>query len=88
MSAPAESRALLGARVRRSHGTAGRDEGERYVGSALPRDFTAFLDTYGNGVVCGELVVWHPEGSSPLLPRMEATHRMFAARPRQRGTPF
>ncbi|MFF7716063.1 hypothetical protein [Streptomyces sp. NPDC007988] len=82
MGALAELKALLGAPVRRSHGTAGWAAAERYVGSALPRDFTAFLDSYGSGVVCGELVVLHPEGSSPLLPRMEATHRMFAARRR------
>ncbi|WP_234376783.1 SMI1/KNR4 family protein [Streptomyces sp. TP-A0356] len=45
-------------------------EVEDYLGSALSSDFKAFLDTYGTGVFCGELVVFHPRGSSPLLTRM------------------
>ncbi|WP_225102777.1 hypothetical protein [Streptomyces sp. CoH27] len=52
-------------------------EVEDYVGSALPRDFKAFLDAYGTGVICGELVVFHPQGSSPLLARMRKIHESF-----------
>lgn len=52
-------------------------EVEDYVGSALPRDFKAFLDAYGTGVICGELVVFHPRGSSPLLARMRKIHDSF-----------
>jgi hypothetical protein len=48
-----------------------------YVRSALPSDFKAFLDTYGTGVICGELVVFHPRGSSPLLTRMRKIHESF-----------
>ncbi|GAA1236804.1 hypothetical protein GCM10009665_28730 [Kitasatospora nipponensis] len=50
---------------------------EDYVGSALPRDFKAFLDTYGTGTICGELVVFHPRGTSPLLDRMRKIHESF-----------
>ncbi|MET9852224.1 hypothetical protein ABZY57_04630 [Streptomyces sp. NPDC006450] len=42
-------------------------EVENHLGSALPGDFKAFLDAYGTGAICGELVVFHPLGSSPLL---------------------
>ncbi|MCX4767757.1 SMI1/KNR4 family protein [Streptomyces sp. NBC_01275] len=52
-------------------------EVEAYVGSALPNDFKAFLDAYGTGVICGELVVFHPLGSSPLLTRMRKIHESF-----------
>ncbi|MFE1905996.1 hypothetical protein ACFW96_20360 [Streptomyces gardneri] len=52
-------------------------EVEGYVGSALPGDFKAFLDAYGTGSVCGELVVFHPRGSSPLLDRMRRIHESF-----------
>jgi hypothetical protein len=52
-------------------------EVEGYVGSALPGDFKAFLDTYGTGAICGELVVFHPRGSSPLLDRMRKIHESF-----------
>jgi hypothetical protein len=52
-------------------------EVEDYVGSALPSDFKAFLDAYGTGVICGELVVFHPRGSSPLLTRMRKIHESF-----------
>jgi hypothetical protein len=52
-------------------------EVEAYVGSALPRDFKAFLDVYGTGVICGELVVFHPRGSSPLVTRMREIHESF-----------
>ncbi len=55
-------------------------EVEQYVGSALPADFKAFLDAYGSGAICDELTVFHPRGSSPLLERMRATHRVFAER--------
>ncbi|MCX4598554.1 SMI1/KNR4 family protein [Streptomyces sp. NBC_01549] len=52
-------------------------EVEGYVGSALPGDFKAFLDAYGTGAICGELVVFHPRGSSPLLDRMRKIHESF-----------
>lgn len=52
-------------------------EVENYVGSALPGDFKAFLDAYGTGAICGELVVFHPLGSSPLLDRMRKIHESF-----------
>lgn len=38
---------------------------EDYVGSALPGDFKAFLDAYGTGAICGELMVFHPRGVQP-----------------------
>ena len=52
-------------------------EVESYVGSAMPSDFKAFLDRYGSGAMCGELVVFHPRGSSPLLERMRGIHESF-----------
>lgn len=52
-------------------------EVENYLGSALPGDFKAFLDAYGTGAICGELVVFHPLGSSPLLDRMRKIHESF-----------
>ncbi|MFE7934119.1 SMI1/KNR4 family protein [Streptomyces sp. NPDC057456] len=55
-------------------------EVERHVGSALPGDFKAFLDAYGSGVVSGELVIFHPRGSKPLLERMRRTHQTFTER--------
>jgi hypothetical protein len=54
-------------------------EVEAYVGSALPGDFKAFLDTFGTGAICDELVVFHPQGSAPLLPRMREQNEYFAA---------
>ncbi|MFE4052154.1 hypothetical protein [Streptomyces sp. YIM B13518] len=50
------------------------------MGSTLPGDFRTFLDAYGSGAMCGELVVFHPQGPSPLLERMRKTHRAFAER--------
>ena len=55
-------------------------EVEGHIGSALPGDFKAFLDVYGSGVISGELVVFHPRGSTPLLDRMRTTHQTFAER--------
>ncbi|MGW2272906.1 hypothetical protein [Streptomyces yangpuensis] len=52
-------------------------EVEAYAGSALPGDFKAFLDAYGTGSLCEELVVFHPRGSSPLLDRMREIHESF-----------
>ncbi|MEV6978842.1 SMI1/KNR4 family protein [Kitasatospora sp. NPDC093806] len=52
-------------------------EVEGYLGSALPGEFKAFLDAYGTGLICGELVVFHPRGSSPLLDRMRKIHESF-----------
>lgn len=54
-------------------------ETEAYVASPLPTDFKTFLDTYGTGVVCDELVVFHPRGDSPLLARMRQVHERRAA---------
>ncbi|WP_046733949.1 hypothetical protein [Streptomyces humi] len=54
-------------------------EVEEYVGSALPGDFKAFLDAYGPGVICGELVVFHPRGAGALLTRMRQIHARFGA---------
>jgi hypothetical protein len=56
------------------------NEVEEYIGSALPGDFKAFLDAYGSGVVSGELAVFHPGGSKPLLERMRETHQTFTDR--------
>ncbi|MET7567219.1 hypothetical protein ABZT04_01750 [Streptomyces sp. NPDC005492] len=50
---------------------------ETYVASALPADFKRFLDTFGTGVICDELVVFHPRGTSPLLDRMRQIHKRF-----------
>jgi hypothetical protein len=47
---------------------------ERYVGSSLPSDFKIFLDSYGPGVISDELVVFHPQGHTPLLERMHKIH--------------
>lgn len=74
MSSLDELQALLGAPALRQAGPADWDEVEGHVGSALPGDFKAFLNTYGSGVLSGELVVFHPLGSSPLLTRMRTTH--------------
>lgn len=52
-------------------------EVEAYVASALPADFKAFLDAYGTGVICDELVVFHPRGAGPLLDRMRKIHETF-----------
>ncbi|WP_062648388.1 SMI1/KNR4 family protein [Streptomyces maremycinicus] len=77
MSSSDELRALLGAPADRRSNPADWDEVERHIGSALPSDFKEFLDAYGSGVISGELVVFHPAGSSPLLTRMRETHRSF-----------
>ncbi len=55
-------------------------EVEDHVGSALPEEFKAFLDAYGTGLICDELVVFHPRGSSPLS-------RACASWPRSTGSP-
>jgi hypothetical protein len=52
-------------------------EVEDYLGVALPADFKSFLDAYGSGVISGELVVFHPRGSSPLPVRMRQIHESF-----------
>ncbi|WP_327403413.1 hypothetical protein OG194_27165 [Streptomyces sp. NBC_01288] len=62
-------------------------EVEAYVASALPADFKAFLDAYGTGVICDELVVFHPRGAGPLLDRMRRIHETFGAS-RRRGPDF
>jgi hypothetical protein len=80
MSSLDELQAMLGEpRPRHSHPDDWK-EVEQHTGSALPGDFKAFLDAYGSGVVSGELVVFHPHGSSPLLQRMRQTHQMFGER--------
>ena len=52
-------------------------EVEEYVGSRLPEDFKVFLDLYSTGEISGELVVFHPHGSSPLLARMRRIYETF-----------
>ncbi|MFF7159023.1 hypothetical protein [Streptomyces sp. NPDC008139] len=80
MSSLDELRSLLGEPPYQRPDPEGWRDVEQYVGSALPGDFTAFLDAYGSGVVSGELVVFHPRGSSPLLDRTRRTNEMFTAR--------
>lgn len=77
MSAWDELCALLGEPAGRQRAPDDWDDVERYVGSALPGDFTSFLDTYGTGQVTGELTVLHPRGPSPLLERMRTGHETF-----------
>ncbi|MFP8963226.1 hypothetical protein ACLIYP_22135 [Streptomyces nanhaiensis] len=78
-----ELRGVLGEPAHRPRGGNDWAEVERYVGSPLPGDFKAFLDAYGTGVVSGELVVFHPHGSAPLLPRMRQVHQRFTDRRRR-----
>ncbi|MGW3915373.1 hypothetical protein ACWEBX_28200 [Streptomyces sp. NPDC005070] len=80
MSSLDELQALLGAPAHRQLNPADWDEVEQYIGSALPSDHKRFLNAYGSGVMSGELVVFHPTGSSPLLTRMRKTHQTFTAR--------
>ncbi|WP_037911378.1 hypothetical protein [Actinacidiphila yeochonensis] len=80
MSSLQKLQSLLGEPSRRTTAPDDWDEIERHVGSALPGDFTTFLDAYGSGVISGELVVFHPRGSSPLLERMLKTHALFTER--------
>ncbi|WP_037619658.1 SMI1/KNR4 family protein [Streptomyces aureus] len=80
MSSLDELQALLGAPARRQADPADWDEVEGHIGSALPGDFKGFLNAYGSGVLSGELVVFHPLGSSPLLTRMRTTHQTFTER--------
>lgn len=78
MSSLDELQALIGEPAGRQPNHDDWNEVEQYLGSALPRDFKAFIDAYGTGSISGELVVFHPCGSSPLLERMRRTHRTFA----------
>ncbi|MEU9107169.1 hypothetical protein AB0D54_23020 [Streptomyces xanthophaeus] len=80
MSSLDELRALLGKLAHRQSSADDWTEVEQHVGSALPSDFKAFLNTYGTGVISGELAVFHPRGTSPLLERMRKTHGVFAER--------
>ncbi|MFF9458664.1 SMI1/KNR4 family protein [Streptomyces flaveolus] len=80
MSSLDELQALLGEPVAGRADPGGWEEAEQYVGAALPGDFKAFVGAYGSGLICGELAVFHPRGSSPLLERMRATHATFAER--------
>lgn len=75
-----ELQALLGVPADKPAGTDNWIELEQHVGSALPCDFKAFLDMYGTGVISGELVVFHPRGTTPLLERMRETNRRFTQR--------
>ncbi|MEU6352265.1 hypothetical protein ABZ896_23565 [Streptomyces sp. NPDC047072] len=75
-----ELRSLLGAPPGRRPRPDDWADVEHHLGSALPADFKAFLDAYGSGVISGELVVFHPGGSTPLLERMRKTHQRFAGR--------
>lgn len=60
-------------------------ETESHLGTALPGDYKAFVDAYGPGAVCDELVAFHPDAPSALLPRMRRTHALFAARRERAG---
>ncbi|MFJ9901370.1 SMI1/KNR4 family protein [Streptomyces sp. NPDC101152] len=80
MSSLHELQALLGEPTRRPSTPDDWTEVEQHIGSPLPSDFKTFLDTYGSGVISGELVVFHPRGSSPLLARMRKTHEVFTER--------
>ncbi|MGW6857255.1 hypothetical protein [Streptomyces xanthophaeus] len=80
MSSLDELLALLGKPANRQSRPDDWTEVEQYVGSALPSDFKAFLNAYGSGVISGELAVFHPCGTSPLLERMHKTHKAFAER--------
>ncbi|MFE5489396.1 hypothetical protein ACFQ7Z_05455 [Streptomyces virginiae] len=80
MSSLDELQALLGQPARPQPNPDDWFEVERHVGAALPADFKVFLDAFGSGVISGELVVFHPRGSSPLLDRMRKTHRMRTER--------
>ncbi|MDY0815648.1 hypothetical protein [Kitasatospora purpeofusca] len=52
-------------------------EVEDYLGLSLPVDFKEFVDAYGPGMVCGELVIFHPLGPTPLLERMKDINESF-----------
>ncbi|MFD7917566.1 hypothetical protein ACFV30_44075 [Streptomyces sp. NPDC059752] len=80
MSSLDELRALLGESAHWQSSPDDWTEVEQHIGSALPSDFKAFLNAYGTGVISGELVVFHPRGTSPLLERMRRTHGVFAER--------
>ncbi|MCX5231186.1 SMI1/KNR4 family protein [Streptomyces sp. NPDC006553] len=80
MSSLDELQALLGEPTRQQSTPDDWSEVERYVGSPLPNDFKTFLNAYGSGVISGELVLFHPRGSSPLLERMRKTHQAFTER--------
>ncbi|WP_256258182.1 SMI1/KNR4 family protein [Streptomyces mirabilis] len=80
MSSLDELKALLGRPSHRQPNPDDWDEVEQHIGSALPSDFKTFLNAYGSGVISGELAVFHPRGSSPLLKRMHKTHQMFTER--------
>lgn len=77
MSALDELIGLLGAPPARRGSRADWAEVEEYVGGRLPGDFVEFLDLYGTGEICGELVVFHPRGSAPLLDRMRGVQQRF-----------
>ncbi|MFJ5228974.1 SMI1/KNR4 family protein [Kitasatospora sp. NPDC088391] len=83
MSRLSELTALLGPPPRRRPRPSDWAEVERHVGSPLPGDYKEFMDAYGTGVISGELVVLHPLGSSPLLPRMREVHERQADRRRR-----
>ncbi|MFJ3517000.1 hypothetical protein [Streptomyces sp. NPDC090131] len=81
MSSLDDLQALLGEpAVHRQPNLGDWNEIEEHVGAALPGDFKAFLDAYGSGVISGELAVFHPRGSRPLLERMLGNHQLFAER--------
>lgn len=73
-----ELQQLLGTPAPRQQSPDDWVEVENYLGSPLPRDFKAFMDAYGTGAISDELVVFHPQGSSPLLERMRGIHERFA----------
>ncbi|MFD5401576.1 SMI1/KNR4 family protein [Streptomyces griseorubiginosus] len=80
MSSLHQLQALLGEPLPRSSAPDDWNEVEQHIGSPLPSDFKDFLSAYGSGVISGELVVFHPRGSRPLLERMYKTHEVFTER--------
>ncbi|MGQ4380649.1 SMI1/KNR4 family protein [Streptomyces sp. SAS_267] len=83
MSELDELRRLLGEPAPRPHSPSDWAEVEKYLGSSLPTDYKAFMDAYGSGIISEELVVFHPQGSTPLLPHMCEIHER-ASRSRKR----
>ncbi|MER7694479.1 SMI1/KNR4 family protein [Streptomyces sp. NPDC097610] len=80
MSSLDELQALLGEPAHRQMNPDDWNDIEQHIGSALPSDFKTFLNAYGSGVISGELVVFHPRGSRPLLERMRKTNQVFTER--------
>ncbi|MEU9088489.1 hypothetical protein [Streptomyces sp. NPDC048357] len=78
-----ELKRLWGEPAPRLHTSSDWAEVENYLGSSLPSDYEAFMDVYASGIISEELMVFHPHGSTPLLPRMCEIHAR-ASRSRER----